>query len=73
MDLTKRLLLDFVCIGFVLFFGFFDHLIAICMHDCIYLHVWVCLCVVVLSVVLTVAWQNNSLAFLQMKEKSKSQ
>ena len=39
------------------------------MHDFIYLHVWVCLCVVVLSVVLTVAWQNDSLAFLQMKEK----
>ena len=68
MDQTKRLLLDFVCIGFVLF-SFFDHLIAICVYDFIYLYVWVCWCVVVFSVVLTVAWQNNSLAFLQMKEK----
>ena len=38
------------------------------MHDFIDLYIWVCLCVVVFSVVLTIAWQNDSLAFLQMKE-----
>ena len=48
---------------------FFGHLIAICVHEFIYLYIWVCLCVVVFSVVLTIAWQNDSLTFLQVKEK----